>query len=103
MNSSAPGEREDRGQEQRADSVVWEFPWERMFPFLDMFGRGYIAFLRTKGPADVTEQPFNSRGERGTQRTDNLASTFAVLHHRHQVPELPYNCFSDRMAVGTAL
>lgn len=49
------------------------------------FGKGYTASPRTKDPAGISKRPLIGRGQRRTQRADNLVAAFQgatpyVLH-----------------------
>lgn len=81
--SEREGESERAGERQQAgfrqDTVVWGTPrlhWERTLPFWNTFGRRYISFSKTNGLLGSTEQLFNSRRQRRTQRTGNLVAAF---------------------------
>ena len=58
-----------------------KIPWvtlgeNKCFLSWSTFGRGYIASLGAKGPLGVIEWLLNSRGQKRTQRTNNLVAAF---------------------------
>lgn len=65
--------------------------WDRTAPPCSTFGRGYIAFQRTKDPAGVIKRPFISVGQRHVQRTNSWLRFFQcyVIDSKHRCRHRP--------------
>ena len=76
MGSSAPA-KESSGQ--GVESTVQGFPglYRRdCSSFWSTFGRGFIASTRTKDSMGAIEWPYISKGQKPTQRANNLVAAF---------------------------
>jgi len=91
----APGEKEVSGLGVRTSGVGISYRIGRdRSPSWSTFGRGFIASPRTKDPAGASKRPFTGRGQRSTQRMENLVSAVpGATPYIVPLPPLPSKCY----------